>query len=79
MFPSHDRGGSFGGDVKVRLHNGSTWLFEGKKRKNGTGFKSLYDWLEPQNIDALFLKANNKPYLVVMTAEKFAEFQRGGE
>ena len=68
-------GGAFGGDVKVWLHNGKTWLFEGKKRKEG--FKEIYKWIEPENIDALFLKANNKPYLVVMTAEKFAELQRG--
>lgn len=63
-------GGAFAGDVKVwAMH--SEWLLEGKCRANG--FKQIYDWIEPENIDALFLKADRKPYLVVMTAEKFAQ------
>lgn len=63
-------GGKWAGDVKVwtTFHE---WLFEGKVRANG--FKKIYDWIEPANIDALFLKADRKPYLIVMKVEKFIE------
>ena len=40
------------------------------------GFKTLYDWIldEREKPDALTLKADRKPWLVVMTLEKFMEF-----
>ena len=45
--------------------------FEVKSRK--TGFKTLYDWVldEREKPDALALKVDNKPWLVVMELEKF--------
>ena len=73
---SGSMGGSFSGDVRVWTVF-SDWLFEGKLRKNG--FKQLYHWLSPDNIDALFLKADGKEFLVVMTAEKFAKLVAEGE
>lgn len=48
--------------------------WEVKARKDG--FKTLYQWLgdEREKPDALALKADRKPWLVVMTLEKFMEF-----
>lgn len=69
-------GGSHSGDVKLWTV-WREWLFEGKSRRNG--FKQIYEWLSPPEIDALFLKADRQPYLVVMTAEKFAELIREAE
>ena len=54
-------GGSYTGDV-VGL--GLKW--ECKRRKDG--FKQLYSWLEGK--DALALRADRKPWLVVMPLEK---------
>lgn len=47
---------------------------EVKARKDGTGFKTLYDWLldDVEKPDALILKADNKPFLVVQTYEQWA-------
>jgi hypothetical protein len=60
-------GGEHSGDVKGL---GLTW--ECKARKDG--FKQMYGWLE--NADALALKANRKPWLVVMTLDRFLEERR---
>ena len=47
--------------------------FEVKSRKDG--FKQIYKWLLSEDKpDALALKADRKPWLVVMTLEKFMEF-----
>jgi len=47
--------------------------FEVKARKDG--FKQIYKWLLSEDKpDALALKADRKPWLVVMTLEKFMEF-----
>ena len=47
--------------------------WEVKARKDG--FKTLYQWLEDEreNPDALALKVDRKPWLVVMTLDKFLE------
>jgi Holliday junction resolvase len=45
-----------------------------KSRKSG--FKRIYDWLE--NVDLLFIKADRKPYLVVMPLEKFIKLVKKG-
>ena len=47
---------------------------EVKARKDG--FKQIYDWLEGN--DYLFIKANRKPVLVVMTIEEFIKLKGGG-
>ena len=37
----------------------------------GDGFKSLYDWLAGNEF--LFVKADRRPYLAVMTLDNFIE------
>ena len=64
-------GGPFGGDIL--LPNG--WRVEVKARRDG--FKSLYLWL--QNADVLLLKADRRPWLVVLPLETFKELlERAG-
>lgn len=50
---------------------GLKWEVKSKKE----GFKTIYDWIldEREKPDALALKVDRKPWLVVMTFEKFAE------
>src|SRR5690606_21580242 len=57
-------GGSYTGDV---IGLGLRW--ECKRRKDG--FKQLYDWLEGK--DALAVRADRKPWLVVMRLETLLE------
>jgi len=45
--------------------------FEVKARKNG--FKTLYQWLDQEGIDALALKADRREWLVVMPIGKLME------
>lgn len=44
-------------------------------KSRGTGFKTLYDWVldEREKPDALALKVDHQPWLVVMTLDKFME------
>ncbi|MED4083884.1 hypothetical protein P4637_03280 [Halalkalibacterium halodurans] len=55
---------------------GLAW--EVKARKSG--FKTIYDWImdEREKPDALALKADNKPWLVVMTLDRFKELVGDG-
>ncbi len=69
-------GMDLGGDVKLWTVWGE-WRVECKARKDG--FRELYKWLEPDNIDLLSLKANNRPGLIVMTEDKFIELVREAE
>jgi hypothetical protein len=64
-------GGEFSNDVK-----GLGLSFEVKAR--ATGFKTLYDWVldEREKPDALALKVDRKPWLVVMTLDKFMELMK---
>ena len=57
-------GGSYTGDV---IGLGLRW--ECKRRKDG--FKQLYDWLD--GADALAVRADRKPWLVVMPLERLLE------
>lgn len=61
----------------VILPNG--WLAEVRWRANG--FKMLYDWIfdEREQPDILALKADRKPFLVVMSVDKFNELLRRKE
>lgn len=61
-------GGTFSNDV---IGLGMEW--EVKARKDG--FKQLYDWLldDREKPHALALKADRKPWLVVMTLDRFKE------
>lgn len=45
--------------------------FEVKARKDG--FKTLYQWLDQEGIDALALKADRKEWLVVIPVGKLME------
>lgn len=56
---------------------GLAW--EVKARKNG--FKTIYDYVldEREKPDAVALKADRKPWLVVMTLDKFKELMEGDE
>lgn len=53
--------------------------WEVKARKDG--FKTLYQWLEDEREkpDALALKADRKPWLVVMELERFLELVGDGD
>ncbi|MGD7007603.1 hypothetical protein [Metabacillus sp. 84] len=64
-------GGKYSNDVE-----GLGMEFEVKARKEG--FKTLYNWLldEREKPDALALKADRKPWLVVMTLDKFKELMK---
>lgn len=57
------------GDVEAL---GLRW--EVKARKSG--FKALYDWLQPDYVDALAIRADGKQWLVVQTLDQFMA-QRG--
>lgn len=56
---------------------GMDW--EVKARKDG--FKQIYDWVldEREKPDALALKADRKPWLVVMTLDRFLEMKKVNE
>lgn len=56
---------------------GLAW--EVKARK--TGFKTIYDWVldEREKPDALALKVDHQPWLVVMTLDKFLEIKKVDE
>jgi hypothetical protein len=51
--------------------------WEVKARKDG--FKTIYQWLEHNNPDALAIRADRKPWLVVMELDKFLEIVEGGQ
>ena len=61
-------GGKFSNDVEGM---GLRWEVKAKK----DGFKTIYDYVldEREKPDAVALKADRKPWLVVMTLDKFKE------
>jgi len=61
------------GDVEADIR-GQTWRLELKVR--GEGFKSLYAWLVGN--DALVVKADRQPALVVIELDKFIELVKEG-
>ena len=69
-------GMDLGGDVKLWTIDGE-YRVEVKTRKDG--FREIYKWLSPDNIDFLSLKANNRPGLIVMTEDTFAKLVSEGE
>ncbi|MHB1702258.1 MAG: hypothetical protein ACYCSN_19410 [Acidobacteriaceae bacterium] len=62
-------GGSYTGDVVA-----AGLRFECKVRSDG--FKQLYEWLGVN--DALAVKADRRPWLIVMTLEKWKEMAGNG-
>ena len=64
-------GGSIKGDVIVK--GKGDWVLEIKCR--ATGFKQIYDWLGDN--DALVIKADNKPELVVLDMGDFFDLLAG--
>ena len=57
-------GGDFAGDVQVL---GLTW----EVKARGDGFHQLYAWLAAH--DALALRADRKPWLVVLPMDRFLD------
>ncbi|TFJ92162.1 hypothetical protein [Lentibacillus salicampi] len=62
----------YGNDV---IGMGLEWEVKAKK----DGFKTIYDYVldEREQPDAVALKADRKPWLVVMTLEQFQELMNG--
>ncbi|PMQ02383.1 MAG: hypothetical protein CBR30_01705 [Dictyoglomus sp. NZ13-RE01] len=56
------------GDILI-----DNFICEVKARANG--FREIYKWLEDK--DFLFIKADRKDYLVVMSLDKFINLMRG--
>lgn len=65
-------GASIKGDVVVK-GKGDEWVLEVKCR--ASGFKQIYDWLADN--DALVIKADNKPELVVLDMGDFFDLLAG--
>jgi Holliday junction resolvase len=66
---SGSAGGAFSADVEVYLPGSeSPAQLEVKCRANG--FRTLYQWLE--GVDALILKADHKPRLLVVNLDEIA-------
>ena len=64
-------GKNLAGDVEL---NGL--LVEVKRRKNGTGFASLYKWLEQEDAKMLICRADNKKRLYVIPEEVMIQFAK---
>ena len=64
-------GKNLAGDVEL---NGL--LVEVKRRKNGTGFASLYKWLEQDDAKMLICRADNKKRLYVIPEEVMIQFAK---
>jgi len=61
-------GGAIKGDIVI--NNGvEEWVLEVKCRKDG--FKTIYDWIDDDDNDALIIKADNKPELAVLNMKDF--------
>jgi hypothetical protein len=53
------------------------YKIECKRRKNGTGFQTLYKWLDQDKSSSLLvLQSDRKPRLYVMKEDQFAHFAR---
>lgn len=65
-------GASIKGDVVVK-GKGDDWVLEVKCR--ASGFKQIYEWLGDN--DALVIKADNKPELVVLDMGDFFDLLAG--
>ena len=64
-------GKDLAGDIRL---NGLT--VEVKRRKNGTGFASLYKWLEQDNSQMLICRADAKKRLYVIPEEVMVQFAK---
>ncbi len=64
-------GKDLAGDVEL---NGL--LVEVKRRRNGTGFASLYKWLEQDDAKMLICRADNKKRLYVIPEEVMIQFAK---
>ena len=55
------------GDVDVyKIGRDAPFCGEAKARKDGAGFKSLYDWLEKDGADYLALRKDNAEWIFVI-------------
>jgi len=61
------------GDIQI-IHPVAEGIGEVKVRK--MGFRELYKWLG--KMDYLFLKADHRPYLVVMKLDRFLQLLKEG-
>lgn len=59
-------GGIFSGDLFIRPKGGDILVAECKKRKDGSGFRTIERWLEGAQL--LFLRRNRAAPMVVMDA-----------
>jgi len=66
-------GASIKGDVVVKGKSGEDWVLEVKCR--ASGFKQIYEWLADN--DALVIKADNKPELIVLDLGDFFDLLAG--
>lgn len=62
----------FKGDVQGL---GLTW----EVKRRGEGFNRIYGWLEGDGIDALAIRADRKPWLVVMEVDTLLRLLGGDE
>tara|TARA_R100001086_G_C11803867_1_gene249594 strand:+ start:691 stop:1020 length:330 start_codon:yes stop_codon:yes gene_type:complete len=60
-------------DADVRLNG---LKVECKRRKNGTGFKSLYDWFDQDNSDLLVVRADRKERLYILKEPLMLDFSK---
>lgn len=65
--------GALGGEYSNDVIAPNGWRVEVKRRKDA--MKTLYDWVldEREKPDAVAFRADRKPWLVVMTVDKFIE------
>ena len=68
--------GRFSGDVKCKI-GGVEKKIEVKRRKDG--FKELYKFLEQDNSDMVFARADRKGWLVIMPVEQLISLLPGKE
>lgn len=68
-------GGKFKDDIYAEIPSlkEEQWSFECKKR--GDGFKQIYDWIDGS--DGLFISADRKETLVVLSFNQFCRLARG--
>lgn len=69
MFKAH--GDELRGDVHL---NGL--VVECKRRKGGTGFKSLYAWFEQDDADLLVVRADRMPRLYIVPEKLMAKWAK---
>lgn len=68
--------GKLSGDVDCTI-KGESKKIEVKRRKDG--FKELYKFIEQDDSDYIFMRADRKEWLIVMTFDEWLELAKGDE